>query len=416
MTTQASPPQKLRVVVVGGGVAALETMLALRDLAGERVAMTRARAESEFVYRPMTVREPFAYARRAALPAGPDRRRRRRRAGRRQARLGRPERADRAHRAADTELEYDALVLALGATHLPALQARAHDRRPAHGRDAARADPGRRGRLCRQHRVRRRPGRMAWPLPLYELALMTAGPRVRHGRRAARRRSSRPRTARWRSSARQVSEGVAALLDAKRDPHDHLGLRGDPRAAARSSINPGDRRLHVQRDRRAAGAVRPLGARPAGQRTRLHPRRPLRPRARLRARVRRRRRDRLPDQAGRRQLPAGRRRRRIDRGARRRRDRAAAVSPGDPRHAADHTTKPRYLTAQITGGHGFSSEFAREPPWSPVSKIAAKYLAPYLDAARSPAGRGMSRDQTLAAAPQQARAKAPQGALPRGRL
>ena len=38
-----------------------------------------------------------------------------------------------------------------------------------------------------------------------------------------------------------------------------------------------------------------------------------------------------------------------------------------------------YLTAKITGGHGFSSEITDTPTWSPPSKIAAKYLAPYLE-------------------------------------
>jgi len=42
--------------------------------------------------------------------------------------------------------------------------------------------------------------------------------------------------------------------------------------------------------------------------------------------------------------------------------------------------QPLYLTAQITGGHGFSSEISDRPTWSPPSKIAAKYLAPYLEA------------------------------------
>jgi hypothetical protein len=41
--------------------------------------------------------------------------------------------------------------------------------------------------------------------------------------------------------------------------------------------------------------------------------------------------------------------------------------------------KPLYLTAHITGGHGFSSEITDTPTWSPPSKIAARYLAPYLD-------------------------------------
>ncbi|HEY2161324.1 MAG TPA: hypothetical protein VGH24_08460, partial [Solirubrobacteraceae bacterium] len=42
--------------------------------------------------------------------------------------------------------------------------------------------------------------------------------------------------------------------------------------------------------------------------------------------------------------------------------------------------KPLYLSAQITGGHGSSSEISETPTWSPVSKISARYLAPYLDA------------------------------------
>jgi hypothetical protein len=41
--------------------------------------------------------------------------------------------------------------------------------------------------------------------------------------------------------------------------------------------------------------------------------------------------------------------------------------------------KPKYLSARVTGGHGFSSEITDTPAWSPAVKIAAKYLAPYLD-------------------------------------
>jgi len=41
--------------------------------------------------------------------------------------------------------------------------------------------------------------------------------------------------------------------------------------------------------------------------------------------------------------------------------------------------KPRYLSAHITGGHGFSSEISDTPTWSPPGKIVARYLAPYLD-------------------------------------
>jgi hypothetical protein len=33
----------------------------------------------------------------------------------------------------------------------------------------------------------------------------------------------------------------------------------------------------------------------------------------------------------------------------------------------------------VTGGHGSSSQISEEPTWSPPMKIAAKYLAPYLE-------------------------------------
>jgi sulfide:quinone oxidoreductase len=61
----------------------------------------------------------------------------------------------------------------------------------------------------------------------------------------------------------------------------------------------------------------------------------------------------------------------------------ADVTP-EPFHPVIHGIlltgeRPRYLTARITGGQGFSSEISDTPTWSPVAKIAAKYLAPYLD-------------------------------------
>jgi sulfide:quinone oxidoreductase len=41
--------------------------------------------------------------------------------------------------------------------------------------------------------------------------------------------------------------------------------------------------------------------------------------------------------------------------------------------------KPLYMSAHITGGHGSSSEIGETPTWSPAGKIAARYLAPYLE-------------------------------------
>jgi len=50
---------RLHVVIAGGGVAAVESLLALRELAGERVALTLVSPEREFLYRPVTVAEAF---------------------------------------------------------------------------------------------------------------------------------------------------------------------------------------------------------------------------------------------------------------------------------------------------------------------------------------------------------------------
>src|SRR5829696_6158060 len=49
-----------RVLIAGGGVAGLEALLALHDLAGDRVALTLLAPEREFTYRPMAVAVPFA--------------------------------------------------------------------------------------------------------------------------------------------------------------------------------------------------------------------------------------------------------------------------------------------------------------------------------------------------------------------
>jgi sulfide:quinone oxidoreductase len=57
-----SGDSRLRVLVAGSGVAALEALLALRALAGDRVAISLMSPESELIYRPVTVAEAFGRA------------------------------------------------------------------------------------------------------------------------------------------------------------------------------------------------------------------------------------------------------------------------------------------------------------------------------------------------------------------
>src|SRR5579862_1788436 len=51
--------ERERVVIAGGGVAALEALLALHELVGHRIEVTLVAPVPEFVYRPVTVAEPF---------------------------------------------------------------------------------------------------------------------------------------------------------------------------------------------------------------------------------------------------------------------------------------------------------------------------------------------------------------------
>ena len=51
-----------RVVILGGGVAGLEALLAVRDLAGDRAEVTVVASDPDFVYKPMMVEEPFDLA------------------------------------------------------------------------------------------------------------------------------------------------------------------------------------------------------------------------------------------------------------------------------------------------------------------------------------------------------------------
>ena len=162
----------MKVVIAGGGVAALETLIALRDLAGERVETTLVAPEPRFTYRPWSVAQPFhrGHARNYELGGIADEFR---------ARFVRdavvevlPE--ERRVRCASGEaLDYDQLVVAVGATARPAFPgAITFGDDPAEERLHGMLADLEQGYLKRVAFVV--PGEVAWTLPLYELALMTA--------------------------------------------------------------------------------------------------------------------------------------------------------------------------------------------------------------------------------------------------
>ncbi len=166
-TTHTSP---LRVVIVGGGIAALETVLTLHELAAGRVHMTLIAPEPDFVLRPMAVAVPFSRGHVGRLPL----------ATVMQEHGGRFVRGAVAAVDADahcvrlttgSDVDYDILVLAPGASTVPAfLHALTFGAHPtALSGILADLEQG----WSRSVAFIVPPG-CTWSLPLYELALMTA--------------------------------------------------------------------------------------------------------------------------------------------------------------------------------------------------------------------------------------------------
>ena len=180
LMTELVGPMKLRstagrkplVLIAGGGVAALEALLALRELAGDRIALELIAPGPDFSYRPLAVGEPFGLgeARRYDLGAI---------CSDQQARLthGEVEVVEAEHKwvlMADGERRsYDALVVAVGAKTSPSLEQAITIYGPGYtGRFSATLEDLEQRRIHEVTFVVPEGG--AWSLPIYELALMTA--------------------------------------------------------------------------------------------------------------------------------------------------------------------------------------------------------------------------------------------------
>ncbi|MGZ8692451.1 MAG: NAD(P)/FAD-dependent oxidoreductase [Gaiellaceae bacterium] len=170
-----------RVVIAGAGVAALETALALHALAEDLVSVELVAPEQEFTYRPMAVAEPFHVGEVRRFPLS------RLVAGTGAAlRRGTVARIDPDEKVALLEdgqaLDFDAFVLASGAQPREAVDGALTFRGPEDGQElSALLDRATGGDL---HRIAFAvPAAITWPLPLYELALLTAGYLTDHGTR-----------------------------------------------------------------------------------------------------------------------------------------------------------------------------------------------------------------------------------------
>jgi sulfide:quinone oxidoreductase len=242
----ASTHARPRVLIVGAGVAGLETLLALRALAGARVDITILAPELRFINRSMAVDKPFKPQHVRGLQLQDT-------AAELEARwhrgaLDRIEHETRRGVTKDGDaLPYDFLVLAVGA--------RADREWHAEGvltyRDG-RDSPSYRLLLhqLREGRVDKlafvRPAGPTWPLPLYDLALMTAADCAAHRDSEVELSLVTPEQEPLGIFGSPASDAIRALLLESRVAL-HTSSYGVPNRAGWLDISPGERRLHVDR-------------------------------------------------------------------------------------------------------------------------------------------------------------------------
>jgi sulfide:quinone oxidoreductase len=226
------PQPKFRVLIAGGGVAALEGLLALRELAGDRIAPVLFAPDPEFRYRPLSVTEPFGLAtprhldlaevalehgatfmRDALAEVDPDKQRVVTRGGR--------------------ELEYDALLVAVGAQGRDAVPGALTFRDSADG--GAFREVLEDLRSGAVHRLAFAvPTGGSWPLGIYELALLTAAQVRDHRLSDVELTLVTPEAKPLEIFGRRASEAVGQLLD---DAGITLRLSSRPRRFENGLLN-----------------------------------------------------------------------------------------------------------------------------------------------------------------------------------
>ena len=234
------------MLIAGGGVAGLETLLALRALAGDRVDITLVTPDLRFVNLSMAVDQPFRTQRRRGIRM--ERVAAEHNAGWHRGALDRVEHQRGVVVTKDGyELPYDMLVLALGA----------RPDREWHADGVLTFRDGRDGPSYRLllHQLREgwvnklafvKPTGPTWPMPLYDLALMTAADGAAHQRLEVELSLITPEKEPLGMFGASASAAVARLLD-ERGVSVHTSSIGVPGLPGWLEIRPGDRRLAVDR-------------------------------------------------------------------------------------------------------------------------------------------------------------------------
>jgi len=232
-----------KVLIAGAGPAGLEAALALHDLAGDHVEITLLAPEEELTYRPLSVADPFSLAVTRRYPLDAIARD-----------LGIERVADRlasvdagahvVHTAGGLELGWDALLVALGAGAEPVLERATTfwgpgDAEAVHG-IVQDVEAG----YTRRVAFVVPPG-TAWSLPIYELALLTAA-RAYDSNLTPELHLITPEDAPLAVFGTQASQSLIALLD-EAGIQLHAGAYAESAGHGALELRPSGERIEVDR-------------------------------------------------------------------------------------------------------------------------------------------------------------------------
>jgi sulfide:quinone oxidoreductase len=236
-------PHPTRVLIAGAGPAGLEAALAVRELAGDRVTITLLAPDDELVYRPLSVADPFSLAVTRRYPLDPIARD----VGAERVvdRLASVDPVARVVRTeAGDELGFDALLIALGARAEATLEPATTfwgpgDAEAVHGLVQDVEDG-----YTRRVAFVVPPG-TAWSLPLYELALLTAA-RAYDSNVTPELHLITSEDAPIAVFGTQASQSLVALLE-EAGIELHTGVYAEPAGDGVVELRPTGRRVEVDR-------------------------------------------------------------------------------------------------------------------------------------------------------------------------